>query len=122
MPRSQRRAAIIAAAVKLLESDGPDFTTRRVAEAAGVAEGTLFRIFPTLADLLAEYQAVRAATLAFFGSLNAGQLDRAGQANGNPFTVRALLYMTAGHEQHHLRLFRERYWPLLAAGPAAQWA
>lgn len=53
MPRSQRRAAIIAAAVKLLESDGPDFTTRRVAEAAGVAEGTLFRIFPTLADLLA---------------------------------------------------------------------
>lgn len=53
MSRNERRAAIIEAAVKLLESDGPDFTTRRVAEAAGVAEGTLFRVFPTLADLLA---------------------------------------------------------------------
>lgn len=53
MPRKERRAAIIAAAVKLLETNGPGLTTRQVAEAAGVAEGTLFRIFPTLDDLLA---------------------------------------------------------------------
>jgi enterochelin esterase-like enzyme/uncharacterized damage-inducible protein DinB len=72
-----------------------------------------------LADLLAEYQAVRAATLAFFSGLNAGQLDRAGRANGSPYTVRALLYLAAGHEAHHLNILRERYWPLLAAGSAA---
>lgn len=53
MPPERRRAAIVAAAVELLESHGPDLTTRMVAEAAGVAEGTLFRVFPTLGDLLA---------------------------------------------------------------------
>ena len=73
----------------------------------------------SLADLLAEYQAVRAATLAFFGSLTAGQLDRAGRANGHPVSVRALLYMAAGHEAHHLRILRERYWPLLPATAGA---
>lgn len=53
MPPEQRRAAIIEAAVGLLDEHGPDLTTRKVAEAAGVAEGTLFRVFPTLGDLLA---------------------------------------------------------------------
>ncbi|MGI4744041.1 MAG: alpha/beta hydrolase-fold protein [Janthinobacterium lividum] len=66
-----------------------------------------------LSDLLTEYHAVRAATLAFFGGLNGGQLDRAGRANGGPVSVRSLLYMVAGHEQHHLRILRERYWPVL---------
>ena len=35
-----------------MEDNGPELTTRMVAEAAGVAEGTLFRAFPTLPDLL----------------------------------------------------------------------
>ncbi len=52
MPPEQRRAAIIDAAVDLLDAHGPELTTRMVAEAAGVAEGTLFRVFPTLPDLL----------------------------------------------------------------------
>ncbi len=52
MPPEQRRAAIIDAAVELLDDNGPELTTRMVAEAAGVAEGTLFRVFPTLPDLL----------------------------------------------------------------------
>jgi len=66
-----------------------------------------------LSDLLTEYHAVRAATLAFFGGLNGGQLDRAGRANGGPVTVRSLLYIMAGHEQHHIGILRERYWPAL---------
>jgi enterochelin esterase-like enzyme len=66
-----------------------------------------------MSDLLAEYHAVRVATLAFFGGLNAGQLDRAGRANGGLVAVRSLLYLVAGHEQHHLRILRERYWPAL---------
>lgn len=52
LPPEQRRAAIIDAALSLLEENGPELTTRVVAEAAGVAEGTLFRVFPTLPDLL----------------------------------------------------------------------
>jgi enterochelin esterase-like enzyme len=68
-----------------------------------------------LSDLLTEYHAVRAATLAFFSGLNGGQLDRAGRANGGATSVRALLYIIAGHEHHHLRILRERYWPILPA-------
>ncbi len=52
MPPEQRRAAIVDAAVDLLADNGPELSTRMVAEAAGVAEGTLFRVFPTLPDLL----------------------------------------------------------------------
>nr|WP_255622814.1 TetR/AcrR family transcriptional regulator [Tessaracoccus sp. OS52] len=53
MPPEQRRAAIVEAALPLLAKHGPELTTRMVAEAAGVAEGTLFRAFPTLQELLA---------------------------------------------------------------------
>jgi hypothetical protein len=30
-------------------------------------------------------------------------------ASGNPFTVRALAYIAAGHVAHHLRILREQY-------------
>jgi hypothetical protein len=36
-------------------------------------------------------------------------LSRRGTASGNPVTVRALLYIIAGHERHHLAVLRERY-------------
>jgi hypothetical protein len=35
--------------------------------------------------------------------------DRRGIASDNPFTVRALAYMCAGHVTHHLVILRERY-------------
>lgn len=65
----------------------------------------------SMSDLLAEYDAVRAATLALFGSFTAGQLARSGTANGHPVSVRALLYILPGHELHHLSIMRERYFP-----------
>ena len=66
-----------------------------------------------LASLLAEYEAVRAASLTLFESFTDEQLDRRGTANGGPLTVRALLYILPGHEAHHLNIFRERYRPIL---------
>jgi AcrR family transcriptional regulator len=45
MPAGQRRASIVASARALLISTGITFTTRQVAEAAGIAEGTVFRHF-----------------------------------------------------------------------------
>lgn len=56
-----------------------------------------------------EFQAVRAATLCFFQSLAADAWTRRGIASGNPFTVRALAYITAGHVTHHMRILQERY-------------
>lgn len=42
-----RRAALVAATLPLLLEHGPGVSTRAIAEAAGVAEGTLFRVFPS---------------------------------------------------------------------------
>ena len=67
----------------------------------------------SLASLLAEYAATRAATLALFESFTEEQLDRRGTANGGSTTVRALLFILPGHERHHLNIIRERYQPIL---------
>ena len=45
LPPGERRAAIIAATLPLLRQHGVDVSTRQIAEAAGVAEGTIFRAF-----------------------------------------------------------------------------
>jgi hypothetical protein len=58
---------------------------------------------------LDEFGAVRSATSSFFESLADDAWGRRGVASGNPFTVRALAYVTAGHVAHHMRVLRERY-------------
>jgi hypothetical protein len=60
-----------------------------------------------------EFRAIRTATLSFFRHLPAEAWMRRGTASGNPFTVRALAYITAGHVTHHSRILRERYLPAL---------
>lgn len=47
-----RRAALIEATLPLVLTCGTEVSTRQIAEAAGVAEGTIFRVFPTKKDLL----------------------------------------------------------------------
>jgi uncharacterized damage-inducible protein DinB len=63
----------------------------------------------SLASIWAEYDAVRAATLALLESFTEEVYGRLGTSSGAPSSVRALVYMIAGHEAHHIMLFRERY-------------
>lgn len=53
LPPEERRAAIIDAVVPLILAHGTEITTRQIAEAAGVAEGTIFRVFPDKESLIA---------------------------------------------------------------------
>lgn len=46
LPPDERRAAIVGAATPLVCDHGYAVTTREIAEAAGIAEGTIFRVFP----------------------------------------------------------------------------
>jgi uncharacterized damage-inducible protein DinB len=61
------------------------------------------------ADIVVEFRAVRAASIALFGSLTEEAQSRCGTANGAVVSPRALAWIIAGHELHHMGLLRERY-------------
>ncbi|MBG0560329.1 TetR/AcrR family transcriptional regulator [Actinoplanes aureus] len=48
----ERRAALIAATIPLLHEHGLDVSTRQIAHAAGVAEGTIFGVFESKSQLV----------------------------------------------------------------------
>jgi AcrR family transcriptional regulator len=53
LPPDERRAAIVTAALPLMLQHGVGVSTRQIAEAAGIAEGTIFRVFPDKESLVA---------------------------------------------------------------------
>ena len=63
----------------------------------------------SLQDLLTELAIVRQATLALFKSFSNNELLRTGIASNNPVSVRALGFTIIGHQNHHQRVFQERY-------------
>lgn len=52
LPPDDRRAALIEATIPLVRVHGLAVSTRQIAEAAGVAEGTIFRVFPDKLSLV----------------------------------------------------------------------
>lgn len=63
----------------------------------------------TLSSLVDEFESVRAATVHLFRHLSPEAWARRGVASDNEVTVRALAYVVAGHEAHHVRVLKERY-------------
>jgi hypothetical protein len=62
-----------------------------------------------LAQLTDEFEYVRLSTIKLFESLSAEAWNRRGPANGDEVSVRALAFIIAGHELHHMNVLKTRY-------------
>ncbi len=60
-------------------------------------------------DLLEEFICTRRASISLFKSFTDEMLFLSGTANGSDMTVRALGFIIAGHQIHHLKIIKERY-------------
>jgi len=63
----------------------------------------------TIKDLLKEWKAVRDNTLFLLKQCTDAQSAFAGTASGWKVTPRALFYIIAGHQIHHINVLREQY-------------
>lgn len=63
----------------------------------------------TLASLVDEFRAIRETTVRLFDGLDEQAFLSSGPANNAPVTVRALAWIIAGHERHHVGILKERY-------------
>jgi hypothetical protein len=66
-----------------------------------------------LAELIADFRSVRAATVSLLQGLCEEDFARAGVVGNFSTTAAALAYIIFGHAQHHLAIVRERYVPRL---------
>jgi hypothetical protein len=56
-----------------------------------------------------EFRHVRLSTISLFRNMPGEAWMRSGIASDNPFTVRALAFIIAGHVTHHVTILRQRY-------------
>jgi AcrR family transcriptional regulator len=125
LPPEERRAALVEATLPLVVQHGAKVTTKQIAEAAGVAEGTIFRVFPDKETLVREAIATVLDPLPTVAALNAIDLDlpireRLAQAveimrkrMETAFAVMSALRMDG--PQHHKPEERPSHQPMLDA-------
>jgi len=63
----------------------------------------------SLYDLAHEFSVVRESNIAMFKSFDKAVFDSMGVTNKQHVSVRAILFMIAGHEKHHINVIMERY-------------
>jgi hypothetical protein len=56
-----------------------------------------------------EFTCTRRASISLFKSFTHEMLLMSGTANESDVTVRALGFIIAGHQMHHLKIIKERY-------------
>ena len=68
----------------------------------------------SLESLITEFEHIRQASLVLYRSFDQEILDRFGVASDCKLSVRALMFLTAGHVKHHIDVLRDRYLPSLS--------
>ncbi|MEH6304856.1 DinB family protein [Olivibacter sp. CPCC 100613] len=63
----------------------------------------------SLASLAEEFVLLRKSNMALFNTFNEAELSRRGLASDRLISVRAFLYIVAGHLNHHKNIIKERY-------------
>ncbi len=63
----------------------------------------------SLSGLMDEYKAVRNSTISLFKSFSPEMMRFVGLSNGQDLSTAAAGFIIAGHEKHHLKLFRSNY-------------
>lgn len=63
----------------------------------------------TLSSMAEEFEYLRKANLFLIRSLNETELARVGISNERPISAKALVFIIAGHLNHHIRILKERY-------------
>jgi len=63
----------------------------------------------TLSSLVDDYRYTREADIALFKSFDDEALNRWGTASNNKVTVRAIMFIVAGHEEHHINILKTKY-------------
>ncbi|MCL4639878.1 MULTISPECIES: DinB family protein [Olivibacter] len=63
----------------------------------------------SLASLAEEFVLLRKSNMALFNTFNETELNRRGLASDRLISVRAFLYIVAGHLNHHKNIIKERY-------------
>ncbi|RXP56608.1 DinB family protein [Lutibacter sp. HS1-25] len=60
-------------------------------------------------ELLTEFEQVRNSNISLFKSFTEEMFTLSGSINGSDMTVRALGFIIAGHQIHHLKIIKEKY-------------
>ena len=67
----------------------------------------------TLESILAEVRCVRESTRMLFHSMDEAALRRTGEMSKTELPVLAIGFTLIGHQNHHMRILEERYFPML---------
>ncbi|WEK55897.1 MAG: DinB family protein [Candidatus Cohnella colombiensis] len=63
----------------------------------------------SLTQLIEEFTLIRKATIALIRGITDEAYSRTGTVSDHPMSARALAYVVAGHEKHHMLIIKERY-------------
>ncbi|WP_223701790.1 DinB family protein [Sutcliffiella deserti] len=80
----------------------PGFDEDRYVEGAAFTSRSIM-------DLTQEFKAVRQSTIALISGLEAETWTRFGVASEQNVSARAIAYIIAGHERHHVKIIKDRY-------------